>query len=109
MLGAGSVSGALGSECIRESNYYCIRVVESEVEDRTVRKLYLDALLHSFVDTNDPLFLHYSYEKVFGDLTTMAGRERPDMDTLFIGGGGYTMPRFVEVVVPGRERGGDGD
>ncbi len=100
MIGAGSVSGALDSECIQESNYYCIRVVESEVEDRTIRKLYLDALLHSFVDTNDPLFLHYSYERVFGDLATMVGYDRPEMDTLFIGGGGYTMPRFVEVSYP---------
>ena len=100
MIGAGSVSGALDSECIEESNYYCIRVVESDVDGRKVRKLYLDALLHSFVDTDDPLFLHYSYEKVFGDLATMVARERPDMDTLFIGGGGYTMPRFVEVSYP---------
>ena len=99
-LGVGAALGTLDSKCVRESNYYCIRITEEEIESRTVRKLYLDALLHSFVDTDDPLFLHYSYERVFGDLATTVAHERPRMNTLFIGGGGYTMPRFIEVSYP---------
>ena len=100
VIGAGAWTDALASECVRESNYYCIKVRARDIEDREVRILYLDALLHSFVDVKDPLFLHYSYEKVFGELATTLGHEDPDMDTLFIGGGGYTMPRFLEVSFP---------
>ena len=60
----------------------------------------MDALVHSYVDTDDPLFLHYSYEKVFGDLATMVAHNDPELDTLFIGGGGYTMPKFMEELFP---------
>ena len=94
------VGESLESECIRESNYFCIKVRARDIEDREVRVLYLDALVHSYVDTDDPLFLHYSYEKVFGDLATVVAHNDPDADTLFIGGGGYTMPKFMEKLFP---------
>ena len=113
VLRPGVVGGALGflfaavlftnlldSECIRESNYFCIKVRARDIGDREVRVLYLDALLHSYVDVDDPLFLHYSYEKVFGDLATTIAYRGTGLDTLFIGGGGYTMPRFMEVMFP---------
>ncbi len=91
---------AIESECTRESNYFCIKVRARDIEEREVRILYLDALLHSYVDVEDPLFLHYSYEKVFGDVAAAIAHDKPDMDSLFIGGGGYTMPRFLEVMFP---------
>ena len=94
------VGESLESECDRESNYYCIKVRARDIEEREVRVLYLDALVHSYVDNDDPLFLHYSYEKVFGDLATMVAHNDPDADTLFIGGGGYTMPKFMEKLFP---------
>ena len=93
-------SDGLESGCIRESNYFCIKVRARDIADREVRVLYLDALLHSYVDINDPLFLHYSYERVFGDIATTIAHDKRDMDSLFIGGGGYTMPRFLEVMFP---------
>ena len=94
------VANALDSGCTRESNYFCIKVRERDIAGREVRVLYLDALLHSYVDITDPLFLHYSYEKVFGDIATTVAHKDPKMDSLFIGGGGYTMPRFLEVSYP---------
>ena len=93
------IGGGLDSGCIRESNYFCIKVRAQDIGDREVRVLYLDALLHSYVDINDPLFLHYPYEKVFGDIATTIAHDKRDMDSLFIGGG-YTMPRFLEVMYP---------
>ena len=100
VLAASVWTDSLDSGCERESNYYCIKVRARDIEDREVRILYLDALLHSYVDIEDPLFLHYSYEKVFGDVATAVTQRNPDMDSLFIGGGGYTMPRFLEVMFP---------
>ncbi len=94
------VADALDSGCVRESNYFCIKVREQDIADREVRVLYLDALLHSYVDVTDPLFLHYPYEKVFGDIATTIAHRNPQMESLFIGGGGYTMPRFLEVSYP---------
>ena len=94
------VSGSLDSLCIRESNYFCIKVRARDVDGREVRVLYLDALLHSYVDVDDPYYLRYAYEKVFADLATYIGHTDPEMDVLFIGGGGYTMPRFLEAMYP---------
>ena len=99
ILATGVFGGGLDSGCIRESNYFCIKVRAQDIGDREVRVLYLDALLHSYVDINDPLFLHYPYEKVFGDIATTIAHDKRDMDSLFIGGG-YTMPRFLEVMYP---------
>ena len=100
VLGVSVVGGGLDSGCEKESNYYCIKVRARDIEEREVRVLYLDALVHSYVDTDDPMFLHYSYEKVFGDLATMMAHNDPELDTLFIGGGGYTMPKFMETLFP---------
>ena len=100
VLAASVWTDSLDTDCIRESNYYCIKVRARDIGEREVRILYLDALLHSYVDIQDPLFLHYSYEKVFGDVASAVAHENPDMDSLFIGGGGYTMPRFLEVMFP---------
>ena len=100
ILAVSVVWEALDSKCEKESNYYCIKVRARDIEEREVRVLYLDALVHSYVDTDDPMFLHYSYEKVFGDLATTMAHSDPDLDTLFIGGGGYTMPKFMEVLFP---------
>lgn len=100
-IGVGAIlMGSLGTPCVRESNYFCIRVTAQELDGREVRVLYLDALLHSYVDLDDPLYLRYAYEKVFADLASVAARGNPDVRVLFIGGGGYTMPRFMEAMFP---------
>ncbi len=86
----------LNSVCVVESGYFCIRVSEQQEAGRTVRVLTLDKLVHSYVDLDDPTFLVYGYEKVLGDLSTYVGTRDRQFRSLFIGGGGYTMPRFIE-------------
>ena len=90
----------LDSVCVVESGYFCIRVSEQQEAGRTVRVLTLDKLVHSYVDLDDPTFLVYGYEKVLGDLSTYVGWKDPQFRSLFIGGGGYTMPRFIESRFP---------
>lgn len=96
----GVIGGSLKSECDVESNYFCINVREREIEGRTVRALRLDQLVHSYVDLDDPAFFAYGYEKVFADIATAMGERDPKFRALFIGGGGYTMPRFIEAAYP---------
>ena len=45
-------------------------------------------------------YLRYSCKKVFADLATYLGHTDLDIYVLFIGGGGYTIPRFLEVMFP---------
>jgi spermidine synthase len=65
------------------------------------RLLCLDCLRHGFVDLGNPLHLEFHYEKIYGALTErfMAGRGK--LRTFFLGGGGYTFPRWVQQRFPG--------
>jgi len=97
LLGRG---GFLRSECLRETNYFCINVSVSEVEGRQVHELILDRLVHSYTDLDDPTHLAYGYERTYADMIRPIADRRPDLDALFIGGGGYTFPRYLEATLP---------
>ncbi|MEA3248725.1 MAG: fused MFS/spermidine synthase [Patescibacteria group bacterium] len=83
--------------CLVETAYYCISVDPAMSERGYGHRLILDRLTHSFV-FNDPDILEYDYETVYGVVTEYAHRrldgKRP-LRTLSIGGGGYTMPKYV--------------
>ncbi|HEX6513546.1 MAG TPA: fused MFS/spermidine synthase [Chloroflexota bacterium] len=91
---------ALDSGCTRESNYYCIRVIPTDLDGRQVQQLILDHLIHSFSDVNDPTYLHYGYEKVYAEMMAYMASEKPSFSTLELGGGGYTYSRYIEAVYP---------
>ena len=88
------------SRCSLETNYFCINVREDERDGSPVRILILDRLVHSYNDLNDPTKLVYGYEKVYAEATRYQYLQNPDMSALFIGGGGYTFPRYMEAVYP---------
>ncbi len=91
----------LGNPCLRESNYFCIKVHDRELDDGSeVRVLILDRLIHSYTSLEDPTRLVYGYEKVYAEVAAYMARRRPAFRALFIGGGGYTFPRFLEAVYP---------
>jgi MFS family permease len=84
------------SDCDEESNYFCIKVRERTIQDQTVRTLTLDQLLHSYVAKEDPAFLVYGYEKITADFVALQEHRIGTPKVMFIGGGGYTMPRLIE-------------
>lgn len=90
----------LCSECMLETNYFCINVHETVKNDRTVRELMLDRLVHSYNDLDDPTHLVYGYEETYVGLVQPLVDRRPDLSALFIGGGGYTFPRYMEATAP---------
>ncbi len=92
--------GWVDSDCQEESNYFCIKVKEREIEGHRVRTLTLDQLVHSYVAMDDPTFLVYGYEKVTADFAALQYARTESFNTLFIGGGGYTMPRLIEEEYP---------
>ena len=97
-IGAG-IGVAVRDPCDVETVYHCARVMEDE--DRPGgRALVLDTLQHSYVDLDDPTYLELDYSKVFADViaaTAPAGA----LDVLHVGGGGFTMPRYLRAVRPG--------
>ena len=54
------------SPCEVESAYYCIRV-EHDQPTPSGRILWLDDLLHSYVDLDDPTYLEFDYIQSFAD------------------------------------------
>ncbi len=92
--------GWLRGPCDLETNYFCVRVQEQEQEGETVRALVLDRLVHSYSSLGDPTRLVYGYEQVYAHVTAQRARAKPNLRALFIGGGGYTFPRYLEAVYP---------
>jgi spermidine synthase len=100
-VGLGWTMDQYRAPCIVESNYFCIRISSATIDGKQVRSLVLDHLIHSYVLPEDPTFLGYGYERVYDEITAYHARGRTQLDTLFIGGGGYTFPRYIEAVYPG--------
>jgi predicted membrane-bound spermidine synthase len=80
-----------------ESQYYTISVERTLRDDtgETINALHLDHLVHSYSDPRDPSYLEYDYMRAFHDVVRGVAEKRADFRLLFIGGGGYTLPRLV--------------
>jgi spermidine synthase len=59
------------------------------------RAVYLDDLLHSYVSVDDPEWLAYAYIHIFATFTRAREEAGGGVDSLFLGGGGYTLPRWI--------------
>jgi spermidine synthase len=95
--------GWLNSICTRETNYFCIKVEEQERDGKPVRVLILDRLVHSFTSLEDPTMLVYGYEQMYAEATAYQAQRTDHLRALFIGGGGYTFPRYMASRYPGSE------
>ena len=92
--------GWLEGPCLYETNYFCIKVKEEERDGETVRTLILDRLVHSYTSLDNPAKLVYGYEKLYAELTAYQAVRHDALRTLFIGGGGYTFPKYMEAIYP---------
>ncbi|MDJ0923135.1 MAG: fused MFS/spermidine synthase [Acidimicrobiia bacterium] len=87
------------SRCEHETAYYCVNV-DIDQDRPTGRVLWLDTLLHSYVDLDDPEYLEFRYAQIFGAVLDSQLPEGP-ASSLSIGGGGFTFPRYVAFTRPG--------
>ena len=86
------------SACDYETDYFCARV-EVDPDRPSGRSLYLDHLRHAYVDLDDPTYLDFRYMRMLADVA----EAQPDgpLDVLYIGGGGFSLPRWMSEVRPG--------
>jgi hypothetical protein len=90
----GGATVAVGSPCDRETSYHCARVDEDDLRPGG-RTLLLEDLKHSYVDLRDLRHLEFDYTRWIGDaIDGMAPRGGP-LDAVFLGGGGFTLPRYL--------------
>jgi len=85
-----------------ESNYYTIKLKkESRGEgENPIEVLVLDHLIHSYTDLKDPSHLEYEYIQVYEEVVRWHARKHEAFRALFLGGGGYTFPRFMDTTYP---------
>lgn len=98
LAGAGDV--AIAGPCDVETAYYCATVV-AEPGDPSRRLLLLDRVRHSHVDVDDPTHLEFSYARTVADVLAVVAPPGRPVDVLHVGGGGFTLPRYLTATRPG--------
>src|SRR4030042_1225366 len=89
----------------KESDYYTIKLKKSikGSSGNALESLVLDHLVHSYTDLKDPFYLEYEYIQMYEEMVRWQAKKRESFKTLFLGGGGYTFPRFIEATYPKAE------
>jgi MFS family permease len=110
LLGALAAGGltwqrdGLASPCLRESSYFCIRVVDysAEAPFGEARGLVLDHLLHGINHATVPEMLIAPYVHAIDELVHAHFGPRYDegLTYFFAGGGAYSQPRAVRAFSP---------
>jgi spermidine synthase len=87
---------------LKESDYYTIKLKRDMTRSDGVplQALVLDHLVHSYTDLNDPFHMEYEYIRIYEEFVRWQAEKRRSFKSLFIGGGGYTFPRFIEAKYP---------
>ncbi len=80
--------------------YFCANVV-ADPERPSGRTLQLDDLRHSYVDLERPRHLEFAYTRWMGDAIDALHGPREPLDAIFVGGGGFTLPRYLAATRPG--------
>ncbi|OZM82715.1 fused MFS/spermidine synthase [Pseudonocardia sp. MH-G8] len=91
---------AVPGRCDVDTVYYCASV-ETDPADPHARVLVLDDLRHSAIDLADPTHLEFAYTQRFADVIDTAFAPGVPLDAVHVGGGGFTMPRFLAATRPG--------
>ncbi|MDX1619568.1 MAG: fused MFS/spermidine synthase [Nitriliruptorales bacterium] len=102
VLLAGGMSFAAADPCEYESAYFCARVVE-DPQRPSGRTLWLDTVRHSYVDLDDPAYLGFTYSQTISDVLATVAPEGEPIDVVHVGGGGFTIPRYLRETRPGSE------
>ncbi len=100
LLGVGASSFS-PPPCDVETAYHCARVVVDPLRP-SGRTLRMDTLSHSYVDIEDPSYLEFSYTRSFAAVFDAARPGEP-LDALHIGGGGFSIPQYIDFTRPGSD------
>lgn len=98
LAGLGAVAAPGG--CDVETTYHCL-AVETDPDRDTGRILVLDGLRHSYVDLEDPTYLDFEYVQTMASVIDTAFPPGEPVEAYHLGGGGLTLPRYLDEVRPG--------
>jgi spermidine synthase len=79
---------------------HSVVTIEADPARPSGRMLFLDGHESSYVDLTDPTHLEFSYVRRIGDVLDLVRPARQPIDVLHVGGGGFTLPRYVAATRP---------
>jgi hypothetical protein len=100
LIATGAASAAVDGPCKVESGYFCIRVL-SGGPGNSLRTLLLDDLVHSSVNLRDPAELDLDYSRIIAAGIDVAAPGKRPVTTLHVGGGAFSLPRYLAASRPG--------
>jgi len=101
VVAVGGLTAALApGGCDVETTYHCA-VVEADPQRSSGRVLVLDGLRHSYVDLTDPTYLDFDYIAAMAAVVDTTYSSRQPLRAHHLGGGGLTLPRYLDSVRPG--------
>jgi spermidine synthase len=96
----GAWSGSLDSPCEAETKYHCVNI-EADPDNPHGYELILDDLHHSYVDLEDPTHLDFDYIRWMAKAIDAMNPPNVPLNGVFVGGGGFTLPRWLLATRPG--------
>lgn len=99
LFGAG-LGAAAPTPCDIETAYHCARI-DDDSQREGGRTLMLNSARHSYVDLDDPRHLEFAYVQWIAAVADVTRPTGAAMDVLHLGGGGFTVPRYVTATRPG--------
>jgi spermidine synthase len=104
LVAAGVLSLALlafDGPCQYETAYHCA-IIEVDHTWESGRTLILDRLNNSYVDLEDPTYLEFRYIRLMVDIIETVSPPG-GLHVVSIGGGGFTLPGYIEHTRPASE------
>ncbi len=97
----GGVGAAIApGGCDVETTYHCA-VIDVDPQRDGGRTLVLDGLRHSYVDLDDPTHLEFRYVRSIAAAVDASFEPGRPLSAHHLGGGGLTLPRYLERARPG--------
>lgn len=88
--------------CEVETAYHCATVTV-DAQRASGRVLWLNSIQHSYVDLKDPTHLEYEYTRWIGAVADAMAPSGKPVAALHLGGGGFTLPRYLAATRRGSE------
>lgn len=102
-LALGGLSAAANSPCEEETHYHCVNVSAEPKLTSNGLHLMLDNEYNSYVDLDDPKLLAYNYTRWIGEGIDSKNPPGKPLDAVFVGGGAFTLPRWLDATRPGSQ------
>jgi spermidine synthase len=99
-LGFALLTLTQSAPCAAETTYNCVQV-ESVPGDPYVKVLLLDRGYNSAINLRNPSKLNFRYERWIGEAISAIGQPHEPLRAVFVGGGAFTMPRWLQATRPG--------